>query len=402
MRQAHVTGPKQATPATRTLHIAQNLFIAAALLIVGPASKSVLAAPTVSISAEDLGTIYGAANESLRSMKSRCLKSADQDGLIDLKARVSYSRSAQNLAWIVRDYPYEANTNGAWERDDHTMLAVQAYERAFNCNPSWSNRHYLSDALDLITFRLDLATEHEKRSRDAEDLQPLTEAETRLRLRLQKLHAPPCTAKAVQCPLPESVQESQAPDVRPRARLRRALDNFALGIEVGTGASSTKVNSQVYVESLFAFAISPSYRLLLGTHSQHRVHLGFLYGLQAGKFGEPPNDTYTTSVVTAQLDYALADETGWLAVHASLGAGFQQTNRSQVQSTINPGFGICVLREIVCLRGRSFLRLRHRDSVSTIRDFWTIAIGIDPIRLFARLPKKKKEKKKKKKKSDPQ
>ncbi len=373
---------------TSTLHIAQGLLIAATLLITGSAGRSVQAAPPVRFSAEDLATIYSAADKSVRAMKSRCLESTDEGGLIDLKAKVIYSRSAQNLAWVVRDYPYEADKNGAWERDDHTLLAVQAYERAFNCNPSWSNRHYLQDALDLIGFRLNLATEHEKRSRNAKDLQPLTKIESRLRLRLQGLHAPPCTATVTKCPIPaEPIKRPQESDERP-TRLLRALDNFALGIEIGTGASSSKTNGQKYVATLVAFAISPSYRLVLGKDDQHRVHLGFLYGLQAGRFGEPPNDRYTTSAVTAQLDYAIADKTGWLAVHASLGAGFQQTNASLIQSTITPGFGICVLSEMVCLRGRGFVRLRHRNK-DTIRDFWTLALGIDPIRIFSNLSKKR-------------
>ncbi len=379
-RPATPTPTPTPTPTTLVLHRARGLLLAVTLLVAGSAGKIALAAAP-STSAIALGTIHRAANDDLRSMKSRC-QIPVQDDATDLEAQAVYGRSAQNIAWVVRDYPYPADEDGALDRSDHTLLAVTAYERAFNCEPLLANRHYIEDALDLIAFRLKLASESEQRDRGAEDLLPLTAAESRLRNRLRGL-PPACkTAAPPTCPIPEVVADDP-PDETPSSRLRRALDSFALGIEVGTGISNSDNQDR---RALFALAISPSYRFVLGKSDHHRVHLGFLYGLQAGNYDDVT--PYITSALTAQLGYAIADKTGRLAVHASLGAGFVQTRRFSFQSVINPGLGLCMIDDILCLHGRGFLRLQ--GSENTIRrDFWTIALGIDMIRLSTHKPREK-------------
>ena len=362
--------------ATYAHHRARDLLCAALLLIAGSVGTIALAAPPARISAKDLRTIHSAANEELRAMGSRC-ESAVQGDAADLEAQAIYGRSAQNLAWVARQYPYPATKDGGLDRSEHTLRAVQIYERAFNCNPQASNRHYIDDALALIVFRQQLVSEDEKQDPETQELLlQLTQAENQLRVRLGGLQ-PLCETPAPPtCPAPPIIEASPADD----GPLNRVLDTFALSIEIGTGASVYRDDGN-HINSLFILTVVPSYRLTFGKHDRHRMHLGFLHGMQAGYYGN--GNSYIASALTAQVDYAIADETGWLVVHASLGAGFQQTNASALQNVINPGLGICVLHGILCLRGRTFLRLRDRESRSA-RDFWTIALGIDPIRLITR------------------
>ncbi len=336
-------------------------------------------ATKVNLSQEDYGALFRAADESLTMMGRRC---AMNTGAVDLEAEAVYIRTAHVLAWVVRDYPYGDDPVSLAERSTHTGWAVQAYERAFQCNAAWDNREYLEDALNLIEFRLSLAVNREKRPIDAEDLKPLRQTDRRLRKRREGLVAPTCPAGATRCTDDERAPEEDAPPGKDKdARTLAVLDAFSLEVELGSGELwRTESGFPIQTESkaIFAAAISPAARFVLGQQRQHRVQLGFLYGVQL-QSGSPD-----ANALTAQLEYGIVDTSGWLAVHASMGAGFHG-NAGESKRVFVPGLGICTLGEALCLRVRGFFG--PLDS-----DFLTVAIGLDPIRLAARQIRKRGDK----------
>jgi len=301
-------------------------------------------------------------------MGTRCISPIRDDEPPDLEAQAIYRRSAHNLAWVVKDFPYNADEAGFARRSDHTATSVQAYQRAFNCDPTWDNRTLLEDALELLDLRLGLAVDSEKRSIDAEDLDPLQMARGQLSEQLDALRAPACpTSATTQCTEPQPAK--LAGDRGPDTRSLRILESFSLGLELAAGIVVPSVTP------LGAGAVSPAARFVLGKAGQHRIHLGFLYGVHRSR-------GVMVSTLLAQFDYGVSDKSGWLTMHASIGAGYHEVYPEvraapELASVISPGLGVCTLDDVLCLRARGFLGPLDRD-------YLTIGLSLDPIRLAAR------------------
>lgn len=299
------------------------------------------------LSEADLGPVSNVAN--ILSSQAPCVL-----GGTDPTAASAFARAASLLDVAARHYPPRANPRldlAAHARKRLILVdqAVTLYERAYQCAPSYSHRHPLESAIDLLDAAKELAVTTDRLPADAPELEKLTARRSDLAIRLPVPPPPPPCPITPPCPpAPEPAPEPIRFILRPE-----------LGIGTGTVTNNNDNPDPAHFNGIY-FQLVAATRFPLGARKVHGFSMGGAFGVQQVA-PRPQFEDGPTSRSALQgglhLEFALHAHPRWFSFHPMVDIGVQayvggiKLGRGQV----SPALGLCLDRELVCFSARAAL-----------------------------------------------
>ncbi|HRI07731.1 MAG TPA: hypothetical protein PKW35_07945 [Nannocystaceae bacterium] len=341
------------------------------LALLAPAS----APEPITHAPQELIAIYRVAKRQLGEEIDRCT-GAGTPAIIDDDAERTFAGIAGMLHLFIQNFTYPPGAEP--ERTDHVRDAALAYERAFDCSPHWDKRHYLEDALALISQRqTELA--NDKRPDTKPETDALAEDRQRIALRLQAL-PPPAPPPPKDPPLARTPATSSEPTGYDPWRGRLALRLEAGGALINVREIHPNDDLVFSRKPAFTFAIAPGVRILAGARRRHVFNIGFTYALY--RFQPNRRDEHHLGhAFAARLEYGVRIHPRWLSAHLGVEAGIESHAQGGVfgRGLAGPTYALCTAGESLCARARQTWTGRDYNEFFDIPI--ALLLGLDPFRL---------------------
>lgn len=323
-----------------------SIGLAAALALMGGSPRASAAATGPEYGEDELVMMYQIAVQELDSREDRCVV---RDGALmaDSESERAFARSALMVRLFVTEYPFPPGSEA--ERSALVHRVVVGYERAFDCDPAWDKRSYLTSALSAIDKHLERVREIEKRPLTEPDVVAIIQDRKRVQMRLDGLRQPVCPTKEQLCPV------DAEPDPRPKIDdskgYRRWIDRLSLRLEIGGGKSNYQAKGdEPLFGSTFALHLSPGVRFLAGRNRRHVFVVGFMYGFEAIHDGATSENLHT---MIARLEYGIRIHPRWFSIHGALEGGVGAGGDDPLgRGVIGSSGALCTWGEALCARIR--------------------------------------------------
>ncbi len=356
---------------THFLGACLTLFLAPRTARAEPATS---AAQT--LSEADLGPVSNVAN--ILSSQAPCVLGGTAP-----TAASAFARAASLLDVAARHYPPRANPRldlAAHARKRLILVdqAVTLYERAYQCAPSYSHRHPLESAIDLLDAAKELAVTTDRLPADAPELEKLAARRAELEARLPAPPPPPsCPRRPICPPAPE-------PEPAPLRFILRPETGFGTGTLTNVGEDrSTSSFKGLYLR------LTAATRFPLGRRKVHAFSMGGVVGFQqVAPYPDFDGKRSVRSIVQGGLhiEFALHVHPRWFSFHPMMDVGAQSYAGIEKfgRTYVAPALGLCLDREVVCFSLRASLPLMQPDLQDAKIFIGQFGLAVDLMRIVER------------------